>query len=60
MPRAILIMIGFVMIPFKDFSSDSLSKPLASGPVKDRISTAAILYRGTVPTIIRGAMPEFP
>ena len=60
MPRAILIMIGFVMIPFKDFSRDSLSKPFASGPVKDRISTAAILYRGTVPTIIKGAMPEFP
>ena len=60
MPRAILIMIGFVMIPFRDFSRDSLSKPFASGPVKDRISTAAILYRGTVPTIIKGAMPEFP
>lgn len=58
MPNKIPMIIGLVRIPRKDFLRAALSSRLpeseAFGPVKDRISTAAILYKGTVPMIIRG------
>ncbi len=57
-PKRIPSMMGFVAISRMDFFKERLSKCLPPGPVKERIKTAAILYKGTVPIIMRGAIPE--
>ena len=59
-PRKMPIIIGFVAMPFNDFLRLFLSSPVLPGAVKDKIITAATLYKGTVAKIINGAIELDP
>ncbi len=53
-------MMGLVMIPFSVlFQSPFLGASLA-GEVRERTTTAMMLYRGTLPMIISGTSPASP
>ena len=60
MPSRIPIIMGLVRMPFMEAFRELLFSPWEEEPVKDKINTAAMLYKGTVPIIIKGAMPELP
>ena len=49
-----------VKIPLIVLSQTSLLNPFLSGEKKERTTTAIILYKGTLPIIIKGAMVAFP
>ena len=59
-PAAMPSMMGLVMIPFSVlFQSPFLGASLA-GEVRERTTTAMMLYRGTLPMIISGTSPASP
>ena len=60
MPDRIPSMMGFLSIPTTVLPSIRRSRTAPSGFVKDRITTAITLYSGTLPIIIRGAIPASP
>ena len=59
-PATIPIRIGFVTIPLTVFFTTVWSSPLCPGLNTDKTTTAIILYNGTLPMIIKGAIPAFP
>ena len=59
-PVRIPSMMGFLSMPAAVFPSIRRSRTAPSGFVKDRITTAITLYSGTLPIIMRGAIPTSP
>ena len=60
-PARIPRIIGLVAMPFQGFDQALRYRALPSpGAKRESVVTAITLYRGTLPMIIRGAIPALP
>ena len=60
MPTRIPRIIGLVAMPFRVLTSFAVSSFPPPGAKRESVVTAITLYRGTLPMIIRGAIPALP